>query len=226
MGRDVVRRWLGIIGVLIVTVPLVLQVQAEPTTSTSTTPTTPNPVAPSPATPAEATPIVPKVVATTLRTSIAIVNVNVLMSRAPQAAAAKENLERKYAPIEAQLNKERQTLNELQTQLPQLPEDQRIQKERDLRSKERTYERAAEDFRAEIRIARDEALSEVQKQVLEAINTIREKGNIDIVLKESDYISANPQIDITNKVLDYLQYQFNHSSSTVPNQLNNVPKVP
>ncbi len=151
-------------------------------------------------------------------TVVATVNVNLLINRAPQAAEANDKLRQKFTPREAALQKDKDAIQALQDQIAQLPEEDRIQKERDLRSRQRDLDRAEEDFRAELRLARTEALSQLQNEVIEAINDIRVAEHIDIVLKESDFIAASPQVDITNKVLDYLQQHFNaaHAPATSP----------
>ncbi|MBK8453591.1 MAG: OmpH family outer membrane protein [Thiofilum sp.] len=196
----------------------VLNVQAE---SESPTPPTTKPSTLNPTTPP------PKVAIMPSRTVVATVNVSLLLNRAPQSAAATEQLKQKYAPIEADLGHEQQAIQEVQDQLAQLPEDERLQKDRDLRSRQRNYERAVEDYRAELRLARDEQLSQVQKQVIDAINAVRIQNKIDIVLKENDYIAASSQVDITNQVLDYLQQQFNTQvNSSNPNPLNTNTKEP
>lgn len=205
-------RWvfLSLGTVLSIALVSTLGVKAE---SESTNPiTTPaKPVTPVTANSTSAT--TPKVALMPSRTVVAVVNVSLLLNRAPQSAAATENLKQKYAPIEGDLSKEQQAIQELQDQLAQLPEDQRLQKDRDFRSRQRNYERAVEDFRAELRLARDEQLGQVQKQVIDAINVVRIQNKIDIVLKENDYIAASSQVDITNQVLDYLQQQFNSSTN-------------
>lgn len=196
----------------------ILNVQAE---SESLTPPSAKPSTLNPATPP------PKIAIMPSRTVVATVNVSLLLNRAPQSAAATEQLKQKYAPIETDLGHEQQAIQELQDQLAQLSEDERLQKDRDLRSRQRNYERAVEDYRAELRLARDEQLSQVQKQVIDAINAVRIQNKIDIVLKENDYIAASSQVDITNQVLDYLQQQFNtqvNSSNAPP--LNTNTKEP
>ena len=198
-------RWFILNLLLVVVVwASVLRVQAESQPHTPPIPT-------KPALPPAVS--VPKVAVMPSRTVVATVNVSLLLNRAPQSAAATEQLKQKYAPMEADLGREQQAIQELQDQLAQLPEDERLQKDRDFRSRQRNYERAVEDYRAELRLARDEQLGLVQRQVIDAINAVRIQNKIDIVLKENDYIAASTQVDITNQVLDHLQQQF----TTPPN---------
>ncbi|WP_020558819.1 OmpH family outer membrane protein [Thiofilum flexile] len=202
-------RWFILSLLLVVVVFIgVFRAQAEPEPSprppvvVDTQPNAPKPIPPK-----------PKIAVIPSRTVVATVNVGVLLNRAPQSAAATEKLKQKYAPVEAEIEREQRAIQELQDQLSQLEEEGRLQKDRDLRSRQRNYERAVEDYRAELRLARDEQLGLVQKQVVDAINTIRIQNKIDIVLKENDYIAASPQVDITDQVLEYLQQQFNNQSN-------------
>lgn len=143
---------------------------------------------------------------------IAVVNVVKVLEQAPQAAAEGKRLESLFAAREAALAQEQLELQRareaLQATGDSLPEAERIQRERELRTLERDYSRKQEDLREEIRFAKDAALEKVQEQVEQAVETVRAEGQIDIVFRESNYIVASARVNLTDKVLAYLQQQF------------------
>jgi outer membrane protein len=139
--------------------------------------------------------------------SVAVVNVTFLMENAPQAEAASRQLKEKFLPQEQKLSQELDAINNLDIQLKSIKAsksstDLLRQKERELRSRKRTRSRSLQDFREELRFARDAALDIVQKEVFSAIDEVRKSEKIDIVLQ--DYISASSRADITPLVLDFL----------------------
>lgn len=140
--------------------------------------------------------------------SVGVVNVTFLMENSPQSEIASENLKTKFSPQEKTLAAELDEINALELELSEIKIaksdlDKQRKIERQLRTKKRVRSRALQDFREELRFARDLALDEVQKEVFKAIAEVREQQNIDIILQ--DYISASKRVDITTAVLDYLR---------------------
>lgn len=150
---------------------------------------------------------------------IAVVNVSRLLDQAPQAKAASEQLKAEYSPRELQLDAEQKRIQQLQDMLQRdtssfaISADEKLQRERSLRKSQRAFSRKLEDFREDLRSARDRAFEGVQDQIFKAIGRVRQQQKIDLVLKESQYVAASDRIDITPQVLNYLQSQFN---ATVP----------
>ncbi|MCF6190379.1 MAG: OmpH family outer membrane protein [Cocleimonas sp.] len=140
--------------------------------------------------------------------SVGVVNVTFLMENAPQAEVASSNLKDKFLPQEQKLAEDLEQINGLEIGLKELivskeNADIRRQKERELRSRKRARSRSLQDFREELRFARDAALDVVQKEVFSAIDEVRKEKNIDIILQ--DYISASQRVDITPVVLGFLK---------------------
>jgi len=139
--------------------------------------------------------------------SLGVVDVTYLMEHAPQAEIASNLLKSKFQPQEKALAKVLDEIQLLEAALEKgaetLTVTERRQKERELRSKKRSRSRALQDFREELRFARDSALDDVQKEVFQAIDAVRQRLGIDIVLQ--DYVSASKRIDITELVLAHLK---------------------
>lgn len=158
---------------------------------------------------------------------LAVVNVVKVLEQAPQAAAEGKRLESLFAAREAALAQEQLELQRareaLQSTGETLPEAARIQRERELRTLERDYSRKQEDLREEIRFAKDAALEKVQEQVEQAVEAVRAEGQIDIVFRESNYIVASARVNLTDKVLAYLQQQFDSQKVPAANTNSKAP---
>ena len=73
-----------------------------------------------------------------------------------------------------------------------------------------------EDFRDELRTARDLAMDSVQNVIFQAIEEVRAQQGIDLVFKENDYIAASKRVDMTDKVLAYLVTQQSNTGQSPP----------
>ena len=154
--------------------------------------------------------------------TVGVVNVTYLMENAPQASIASVKLKSKFSPQEKKLAAELDEINALELELNEIkvakkPIELQRQKERELRSKKRVRSRSLQDFREELRFARDVALDEVQKEVFRAIDQVRIQAKIDIIIQE--YISASKKVDITPAVLEYLKTKADESEKTETTEL-------
>jgi outer membrane protein len=140
--------------------------------------------------------------------SVGVVNVTFLMENAPQSEIASAQLKSRFLPQEKRLALELDEINKLEAELNKIKKTKsnvklQRQKERELRTRKRVRSRYLQDFREELRFARDAALDDVQKEVFRAIDEVRIQQNVDIVLQ--DYVSASKSVDITPIVLEYLK---------------------
>jgi outer membrane protein len=99
--------------------------------------------------------------------SVGVVRVTFLMEKAPQAELASALLKEKFLPQEENLARAMDEITTLESELEKLAvtnpdKDLKRQKEREIRAKKRTRSRLLQDFREELRYARDTALDEVQ----------------------------------------------------------------
>ncbi|RVU86021.1 OmpH family outer membrane protein [Leucothrix sargassi] len=139
--------------------------------------------------------------------SIAVVNVTYLLKNAPSADLASQTLKDRFSPREKSLADEQSRIKQLEAELDRnknsWEEDRVLQRSREIRAINREYTRSLEDFREELRFARDAALDDVQKGVFQAIEEVRIKRKIDIVIQ--DYVTASQRVDLTPHVLNHLQ---------------------
>ena len=139
--------------------------------------------------------------------SIAVVNVTYLMENSPEAELASQKLREQFAPKERALALEQDVITQLETvrerNLSVWSEDEVRRAEREIRGLKRERARTLEDFREELRFARDSALDEVQKSVFLAIEEVRLERGIDIIIQE--YVAASTRVNLTPFVITYLQ---------------------
>lgn len=151
----------------------------------------------------------------TFSTRIATVDVRLLLKNSPQSNVATEELKKRFQHREKELDGEmaaiQQLENELRQKAAELNKDEIRQRKREIRDKRRSQNRAVEDYREDLRLARNAALEDVQKTVFEAIDSVREKEGIDVVIQ--DYVSASKRIAITDKVLAHLQMLLEESKA-------------
>lgn len=159
------------------------------------------------------------VMAETTQITIAVVDVPYLMKNAPEAESAGLELKARFSPRELALSQELEMISQLENErernLTTWTDDQRQQNEREVRTRKRERTRALEDFREELRFARDKALDAVQQSVFQAISDVREERGIDVVVEV--YVAASKRVDITQDVLNFLQRKFDQQQASSQN---------
>lgn len=150
---------------------------------------------------------------------IAIVNVATLLDESPQSQAAEARLKTDFLSRDEKLSAEQKAIQQLDNELKSLEEagtlsdEEQVKRQRELRERQRKYSREMEDFREEVRAARDQAIDNLQAEIVKAIGEVREREQIDIVLRESNYIVASDRIDITAKVMQHLAQKFQQQTA-------------
>lgn len=153
---------------------------------------------------------------------IAIVNMVSLLENAPQSKAADAKLKLDFVPREQRLEADQKAMRQLEDDLSVgiqsgvLLDAEKVEGQRELRDLQRNYARAMEDFREEVRLARDTAIDTLQAEIVQAIVEVREREKIDLVLRESNYIVASDRIDMTAKVMQHLEQKFQAQAAATP----------
>lgn len=144
-------------------------------------------------------------------TRIAVVDMGELLEKSPQSQRAEAQLKANFSERETQLVAEQKRIQQLDAELKSLIDagtlsgDEKLRRERELRDLQRNNQRALDDFREEVRLARDAAIDRVQRDIIQAIAQVREREKLDIVLRENQYIVASTRIDITQMVMQVLE---------------------
>jgi outer membrane protein len=142
---------------------------------------------------------------------IGFVNVARLLEKAPQAEAAKKDLEREFKPRDSKLVSEQKTIKALEEKLAKdeavMNEAERQKLERDLMNRKRDAKRVQDEFREDFNLRRNEELGKLQKSIFEAIQSLAKEENYDLLLTDG-VVFAKESIDITNKIEQKLQASF------------------
>lgn len=161
---------------------------------------------------------------------LAVVNLGQLLNEAPQSLAETKRLEALFSKRESELAQEKlqldNALQALQVEKETTPATEFLQKERELRTKQRDYLRKFEDFREEVSSSRNDALQKVQDLIDRAVEQVRERDSIDIVFRESHYVAASQRVNMTQEVLVYLQQQFEAEQAKSPSSTTEPVTVP
>lgn len=142
---------------------------------------------------------------------IGFVNVARLLEKAPQAEAAKKDLEREFKPRDSKLMSEQKTIKAMEEKLAKdeavMSEAERQKLERDLLNRKRDAKRVQDEFREDFNLRRNEELAKLQKSIFEAIQSLAKEENYDLLLTDG-VVFAKDSIDITNKIEQKLQASF------------------
>ena len=138
---------------------------------------------------------------------IGVVNVQRLLQEAPQAQAASQALENEFAARRRDLENQQRDLKAKEDKLAKdgatMAEAQRRDAEKALRDGQRDLARKQNEFLEDLNVRRNEALGQLQRTVLQEVQTYAKSANLDVVVADALY--ASPAVDITSQVLAALQ---------------------
>lgn len=134
---------------------------------------------------------------------IGVVNLPLLLERAPQMEQAKKKMEREFSAREKKLVSEQEDIKQMQERLAKdsavMSDAEREKLEKEVLKKMREVKTEGEEFRQDINLSRNEELSKLQKAILEAIQSLAKEENYDLVLHDG-VAYASEAIDVTSKV--------------------------
>ncbi|MBF0264766.1 MAG: OmpH family outer membrane protein [Gammaproteobacteria bacterium] len=144
--------------------------------------------------------------------SIAFVNQQKLLEKAPQAESARNKLQKEFAPRDKTLvglQKEIQDLTiKLQKDAAVMSASAVNKLKRKISSLRRDLERDKEAFREDLTLRQNEELVKLQQVVSQAIAKVAEEKKYDLIVSDG-VIYASKRIDITEIILDALKLKFN-----------------
>jgi len=135
---------------------------------------------------------------------IGVVNVPLLMDRAPQTKTAMDALEEEFAPRQREIlakQKEYQDLSEkVQRDVAVMGETERRNAERDLRDLQREVQRLQSEFREDLNLRRNEELGNLQRALLKEVQDYAQGAGFDLVVGDGVLYASNA-VNITEQVL-------------------------
>jgi outer membrane protein len=138
---------------------------------------------------------------------VGVVNVARLLQEAPQAQAASQALENEFANRRRDLENQQKDLKAREDRLQKdgatMSEADRRNQEKALRDGQRELARKQNEFLEDLNVRRNEALGQLQRTVLQEVQTYAKSAGLDVVVADALY--ASQSVDITNQVLSALQ---------------------
>jgi outer membrane protein len=142
---------------------------------------------------------------------IGVVNVPVLMDRAPQAKLAMDALQEEFAPRQREIlakQKEYEELGEkVQRDVAVMGETERRNAENDLRNMQREVTRLQNEFREDLNLRRNEELGNLQRSLLDEVQTYAKSAGYDLVVGDG-VLYASSAVNITENVLRAMEANF------------------
>ena len=140
-------------------------------------------------------------------TKVGVVNVTRLLQESPQAQAASQALENEFAGRRRELETAQKDLKAKEDKLQKdgavMAANERASAEKSIRDGQRELARKQNEFMEDLNVRRNEALGQLQRSVLQEVQSYAKTAGLDVVVADALY--ASPSVDITNQVLAALQ---------------------
>lgn len=140
---------------------------------------------------------------------IGVVDFNKLAMESPQGKTALETMRAEFAPRERTLQAQGQAVKAKEEKLQKdgatMSEDQRARAEKEFRDGARDFERARSELQDDETARRNEALSRLQRTIIEEVRTYGKAQNFDLILDQGGVVYNASATDITPAVLTALQ---------------------
>ena len=148
---------------------------------------------------------------------IGVVNIPVLMERAPQAQVAMDALQEEFAPRQRVIVAKQAEFEELTEKVRRdfdvMGETERRNAEKDLRDLQREVTRLQAEFREDLNLRRNEELGQLQRSLLKEVQDYAETTNYDLVVGDG-VLYASSTVNITELVLRAMEANFNATGAT------------
>jgi outer membrane protein len=142
---------------------------------------------------------------------IGVVNVPVLMERAPQAKLAMDALQEEFAPRQREILAKQKEYEELGTKVQRdaavMGETERRNAENDLRNLQREVTRLQTEFREDLNLRRNEELGNLQRALLDEVQTYAKTAGFDLIVGDG-VLFASPAVNVTENVLRAMEANF------------------
>ncbi len=147
---------------------------------------------------------------------IGVVNVPLLMDRAPQTKAAMDALEEEFAPRQREFAARAKELEELTAKLQRdaavMGETERRNADKQLRDLQRDVARLQTEFQEDLNLRQNEELGNLQRSILAQVQLYAQTQGFDLVVGDG-VLFASPTVNITDEVLRAIETNFNATSS-------------
>jgi len=147
---------------------------------------------------------------------IGVVNVPLLMDRAPQTKAAMDALQEEFAPRQREFAAKAQELEDLTARLQRdaavMGETERRNADNQLRDLRREVTRLQNEFQEDLNLRQNEELGNLQRTLLVEVQTYAQEQGYDLVVGDG-VLFASTAVNITEEVLRAIEATFQATSS-------------
>lgn len=147
---------------------------------------------------------------------IGVVNVPVLMDRAPQTRAAMDALQEEFAPRQREFAAKAKQLEDLTAKFQKdasvMGESERREMEKQVRDLQREVARMQNEFQEDLNLRQNEELGNLQRTLLVEVNEYAQKEGYDLIVGDG-VLFASSAVNITQQVLQALEANYNATSS-------------
>jgi outer membrane protein len=142
---------------------------------------------------------------------IGVVNIQVLMERAPQTKAAMDALQEEFAPRQREFLAKQKEFEDLSTKVQKdlavMGETERRNAEKNLRDLQREVTRLQNEFREDLNLRQNEELGLLQRSLLKEVQEYAAQQNYDLVVGDG-VLYASTTVNITEFVLRAVEANF------------------
>ncbi len=143
---------------------------------------------------------------------IAVVNPAKVLESSPQYDAALSKLEKEFEPKNRDLISIQKDVKQMMEQLEKDGAIMSVKEKQDLERevvfKRQKLKSGQDELRVQLNLRRNEELGQLQKEILNSIQTVAKEENFDLVIGNGIFY-ASDRIDITQKVIDRLKKDYN-----------------
>jgi len=147
---------------------------------------------------------------------IGVVNVPLLMDRAPQTKAAMDALQEEFAPRQREFAAKATELEELNAKLQKdaavMGETERRNADKQLRDLQREVARLQTEFQEDLNLRQNEELGNLQRSLLAEVQSYAQTQGFDLVVGDG-VLFASTAVNITDDVLRAIEASFNATSA-------------
>ncbi len=150
-------------------------------------------------------------------TKIGVVNLPLLMDRAPQTKVAMDALQEEFAPRQREfLAKQKELEDEtarIQKDVSVMGETERRSAEKKLRDLQREVTRLQNEFREDLNLRQNEELGQLQRSILKEVQDYAQAQGYDIVVGDGVLYASNA-VNITEEVLRAVEENFKAAAAS------------
>ena len=147
---------------------------------------------------------------------IGYVNPGRVSDEAPQAEAAREQLQEEFAPRDARIVAMQEELRALEDRMAEqrlsLSPEAEQDLQREIVTKRREIQRQQEAFREDFNLRRNEALGNLQRRILQVVEQFARDEGFDLVVSDG-VVFASEAVNITDRIIERLRLQHEQQSS-------------